>query len=101
MQFFQGVGIEESSWIDIVGICVFLLPFTFMITKLAMPLVINAYVTGEVSSNAGGLIRWPARLMIPLGFFLLTLQGLSEIIKRAAALTGHIAVTADYERPLQ
>jgi TRAP-type mannitol/chloroaromatic compound transport system permease small subunit len=74
--------------IDIVGICLFLLPFTFMITKLALPLVINAYVTGEVSSNAGGLIRWPVFALLPLGMLVLAIQAVSELIKRIAFLQG-------------
>ena len=74
--------------IDIVGICVFLLPFTYMITKLAMPLVINAYETQEVSSNAGGLIRWPVFALLPTGMLLLALQAVSELIKRIAFLQG-------------
>jgi TRAP-type mannitol/chloroaromatic compound transport system permease small subunit len=79
---------RTQIWIDIIGICVFLLPFTFMITKLALPLVINAYVTGEMSSNAGGLIRWPVFALLPLGMLLLAIQALSELIKRIAFLQG-------------
>ena len=79
---------RTQIWIDIIGICVFLLPFTFMITKLALPLVINAYVTGEMSSNAGGLIRWPVFALLPLGMLLLAIQAMSELIKRIAFLQG-------------
>jgi TRAP-type mannitol/chloroaromatic compound transport system permease small subunit len=79
---------RTQIWIDIIGICLFLLPFTFMITKLAMPLVINAYVTGEVSSNAGGLIRWPVFALLPLGMVTLAMQAVSELIKRIAFLQG-------------
>ncbi len=79
---------RTQIWIDIIGICVFLLPFTFMITKLALPLVINAYVTGEMSSNAGGLIRWPVFALLPLGMLLLAIQAISELIKRIAFLRG-------------
>ena len=79
---------RTQIWIDIIGICVFLLPFTFMIIKLALPLVINAYVTQEVSTNAGGLIRWPVFALLPLGMFLLAIQALSELIKRIAFLQG-------------
>jgi TRAP-type mannitol/chloroaromatic compound transport system permease small subunit len=57
---------------------------------LSWPIFVNAWVSGEMSSNAGGLIRWPARLMIPVGFFLLMLQGVSELIKRVAFLRGLI-----------
>lgn len=79
---------RTQIWIDIVGICVFLFPFIYMIIKLSMPLVINAYVTGEVSSNAGGLIRWPVFALLPAGLLLLGLQGISELIKRIAFLKG-------------
>jgi TRAP-type mannitol/chloroaromatic compound transport system permease small subunit len=81
---------RTQVWIDIVGICVFLFPFIFMIIKLAMPLVINAFVTGEMSSNAGGLIRWPVFALLPTGLALLGLQGVSELIKRIAFLKGLI-----------
>lgn len=81
---------KVQIWIDIVGITCFLFPFIFMIIKLAMPLVINAYQTGEMSSNAGGLIRWPVFALLPLGLTLLGIQGLSELIKRIAFLQGLI-----------
>lgn len=79
---------RTQIWIDIIGICVFLLPFTFMIIKLAMPLVINAYDIQEMSSNAGGLIRWPVYALLPLGMLCLAIQGISELIKRIAFLKG-------------
>ena len=81
---------RAQIWIDIIGICVFLLPFVYMIIKLAMPLVINAIETGEVSSNAGGLIRWPVLALLPLGMLLLGIQAISELIKRIAFLQGLI-----------
>jgi TRAP-type mannitol/chloroaromatic compound transport system permease small subunit len=81
---------RTQIWIDIVGICFFLLPFVFYIIKLAMPLVINAFVTQEMSSNAGGLIRWPVFALLPLGLLLLGVQALSELIKRFAFLQGLI-----------
>jgi len=61
----------------------------------------NSYAVGEISANAGGLLRWPVKILIPLGFLLLALQGVSEIIKRVAALTGRIRLDARYERPAQ
>ena len=79
---------RTQIWIEIVGICLFLFPFVYMIIKLAMPLVINAYVTNEMSSNAGGLIRWPVFALLPLGLLLLGVQGISELIKRVAFLRG-------------
>jgi len=78
-----------QNWIDIFGILVFLLPMAGIIAWLSWPVFMNALNTGEMSSNPGGLIRWPVRLMVPLGFALLILQALSELIKRVAFLTGH------------
>ena len=75
-------------WIDIVGIVCFLFPFVFTVIALSMPLVIRAWNTGEMSSNAGGLIRWPVFALLPIGFTLLGLQGVSELIKRLAFLQG-------------
>lgn len=81
---------RTQIWIDIVGICVFLFPFIYMIITLSMPLVINAYVSKEMSSNTGGLIRWPVFALLPLGMLLLGIQGVSELIKRIAFLQGLI-----------
>jgi len=80
----------RTLWVDIFGLVLFLLPMSIIIMRLSWPVFVNAYQTGEVSVNAGGLIRWPARLMVPVGFFLLTLQGISELIKRIAFLMGRI-----------
>jgi TRAP-type mannitol/chloroaromatic compound transport system permease small subunit len=79
-----------QTWIDIVGLVLFLLPVTLLITWLAWPLFWRAYESGEMSQNAGGLIRWPVFLLLPVGFALLTLQGVSELIKRIAFLMGLI-----------
>ena len=81
---------RTQIWIDIIGICLFLLPFVVVVFRLVMPLVIRAYEMGEMSSNAGGLIRWPVFAMLPLGLTLLGLQGVSELIKRVAFLKGLI-----------
>jgi TRAP-type mannitol/chloroaromatic compound transport system permease small subunit len=76
--------------VEIFGLLVFLLPFVYALTKEVMPLVIKAYVSGEMSENAGGLIRWPVYALVPIGMALLGLQGISEIIKRLAFLEGLI-----------
>ena len=81
---------RTRAWIDILGTLFFLLPIAIFIMKLSWPMFMNAWNSGEVSANAGGLIRWPARLMIPVGFLLLILQGFSEMIKRIAYLKGLI-----------
>ncbi|HVC12804.1 MAG TPA: TRAP transporter small permease subunit [Burkholderiales bacterium] len=86
---------RTQVWIDVFGIIVFLFPMATIIMWLSWPVFVNAFVSGEVSANAGGLIRWPARLMVPVGFFLLVLQGVSELIKRIAFLMGLIPDPAE------
>lgn len=86
---------QTRAWIDVFGTVFFLLPISLYIMWLSWPIFMNAWVSGEMSSNAGGLIRWPARLMIPVGFFLLSLQGVSELIKRIAFLRGLIPDPAE------
>jgi TRAP-type mannitol/chloroaromatic compound transport system permease small subunit len=81
---------RTQIWIDVFGLLFFLLPMTLFILWLSWPVFMNAWTSGEISGNAGGLIRWPARLMIPVGFFFLSLQGFSELIKRIAYLKGLI-----------
>ena len=77
-------------WIDIVGFIFFLTPVCLAILYYGIPFFLQAYRSGEVSGNTGGLIRWPVYAMIPLGFSLLLLQGWSELIKRIAFLQGRI-----------
>lgn len=79
---------KARNWIDIVGIIVFLWPLCLLFIKLSWPLFANAWESGEMSQNAGGLIRWPAYLLIPAGMALLFLQSVSELIKRFAFLKG-------------
>ena len=76
--------------IEAVCIVLFLFPFCINVITLVWPLVVKAYLTGEMSSNAGGLIRWPVFALVPVGFVLLMLQGVSELIKRIAFLRGLI-----------
>ena len=78
------------AWIDIVGGLVFLIPMCLVILWGAVPFALDSMTSGEMSSNSGGLIVWPAKLLIPVAFFLLLLQGCSEIIKRFAFLKGLI-----------
>jgi TRAP-type mannitol/chloroaromatic compound transport system permease small subunit len=81
---------RTQLWIEIVGTVLFLMPMAVLILYLSWPVFMNAFMNKEVSSNAGGLIVWPARLLLPVGFFLLVLQGLSELIKLFAILMGLI-----------
>jgi len=88
---------RAQAWIDIIGTLFFLFPMAILIMVLSWPVFTLAYESHEMSTNAGGLILWPARLMVPIGFLLLVLQGLSELIKRVAFLRGLIADPS--ERP--
>lgn len=81
---------KTRDWIDLAGHIVFLLPFTCLMFYLSVPWFIKSFKSGEVSQNAGGLIIWPVKIMVPLGFALLTAQGISEIIKRIAVIRGDI-----------
>lgn len=92
---------KAPVYVDLMGLIVFLLPVMFTLTWLSFPLFVKMYVTGEMSSNAGGLIRWPAMLLLPLGFGWMFLQGLSEIIKRVAYLQGKFEMDTHYEKPVQ
>ncbi len=88
-------------WIDLLGLVFFLLPVMTVLLYYSWPLFLSMYRSGEVSSNAGGLVRWPAMLLLPLGFTLVGLQGLAEIIKRVGWLTHTHEMDIHYERPLQ
>lgn len=81
---------RAKNWIDVIGIVLFLWPMSLIIMWLAWPVFVDSYVRHEVSTNAGGLIIWPARLMVPVGFALLLMQSVSELIKRVAFLAGRI-----------
>jgi len=91
---------RAQAWIDILGTLLFLMPVALTILWLSLPVFVDAYQRHEVSTNAGGLIIWPARLMVPIGFLLLVLQGISELIKRIAFLRGMIPdPTEKHEEP--
>jgi TRAP-type mannitol/chloroaromatic compound transport system permease small subunit len=98
---YMSVSDRARLWIDLFGIILFLLPFTIFLTWLSWPIAARAFQTGEMSSSAGGLLRWPVRMVICAGFALLALQGISELIKRIAALRGVIDLSTDYEKPQQ
>ena len=80
---------RTNAIIDVIGIVVFTIPLAIIMIDLAWPYFMRAYDSGEMSQNAGGLIRWPVILLIPLGFALLLMQAVSELIKRIGFLTGH------------
>jgi TRAP-type mannitol/chloroaromatic compound transport system permease small subunit len=79
---------KAQTWIDILGTVFFLLPMTLLFIYLSWPIFVRTFTHNEISTNAGGLWIWPARLLVPIGFTLLALQGFSELVKRVAFLTG-------------
>jgi TRAP-type mannitol/chloroaromatic compound transport system permease small subunit len=98
---YGNVSPRTQIWIDLLGGIFFLMPAMVIIGWMSWPVFLDSFLTGEMSNNAGGLLRWPIKLFLPLGFALLALQGLSEIIKRVAALMGRYDLAARYEKPLQ
>jgi TRAP-type mannitol/chloroaromatic compound transport system permease small subunit len=99
--FYGRLSGHGKVWVDLFGLCFFLVPVMTAMLYLSLPLFLQMLRTGEMSNNAGGLIRWPAMLTLPLGFSMVLLQGISEIIKRVAWLMNRIELDIHYERPLQ
>ena len=98
---YTNVSTRAQMGIDIFGFILFLLPATIILAYLSWRVFQLSWEQNEVSANAGGLLRWPIKIFLPLGFALLSLQGLSELIKRVAMLTGRMKADLHYERPLQ
>ena len=94
---------RTNAIIDALGLVLFTIPLSVIMINLGWPVFYNAFVSGEMSQNAGGLIRWPVILLIPLGFSILILQSVSELIKRVAFLTGHLAepFTVEHEKSVE
>ena len=90
-----------AVYIEIFGLVLFLLSVMILLSWLSFPLFLKMLMTNEMSSNAGGLVRWPAMLLLPVGFIWMTLQGISEIIKRVAYLQGKFEMDTHYEKPVQ
>ncbi len=88
-------------YVDLLGLVLFLMPVMLLMTWLSFPLFLKMYQSGEMSNNAGGLIRWPAMMLLPVGFFWICIQGVSEIIKRVAYLQGKYEMDTHYEKPVQ
>jgi len=102
VDLFYGIASERTRiWIDIIGGLTFLLPICVILIYFTWPWFVESWRIGEGSSNAGGLIRWPVKLVLPVGFALMALQGISELIKRIAALEHLIEAEFKYEKPLQ
>ncbi|MSQ56471.1 MAG: TRAP transporter small permease subunit [Limnohabitans sp.] len=92
---------RAKVYIDLMGLIFFLIPVMMLLMYLSYPLFTDKFHSGEMSSNAGGLIRWPVWLMLPLGHLMVLLQGISEIIKRVGWLTNQYEMNLVYDRPLQ
>ena len=89
---------RAQAWIDIIGSLFALLPVVLIITWYSWPSLVNSWNLQEHSSDPGGLIRWPVRLLIPVAFSMLALQGISEIIKRVAFLKGLVPNPAEQKK---
>ncbi len=99
--FYGPLSTRAKIWVDLLGLLIFLMPATLYLLYLCIGPAAAAFHSGETSPNAGGLVRWPARMALPIGFAFVALQGISEIVKRIAMLTGHLPAESQYERPLQ
>lgn len=98
---YGSVSERTRTWIDLLGGIFFLLPMCVLMIYFTWPWFVDSWVTNEGSNNAGGLPRWPAKLMIPLGFALVGLQGFAEIIKCVLVFTHGYVREFAYEKPLQ
>jgi TRAP-type mannitol/chloroaromatic compound transport system permease small subunit len=98
---YGNVSERSRTWIDLIGGIFFLMPFCILMITVTWPWFYEAWRVNEGSSNAGGLMRWPVKLVLPVGFFLLLLQAISEVIKCYAALTSNYVREFAYEKPLQ
>jgi TRAP-type mannitol/chloroaromatic compound transport system permease small subunit len=99
--FYLFLSERGQLWLDMIGTLFFLIPSCLLLAYLSWPFFMQSYSVGEMSGNAGGLLRWPIKFVIPSGFVMLALQGISEVIKRIAALKGEATIDAKYERPTQ
>lgn len=90
--FYNRFSARGQAWIDLAGGLLFLLPMAGLLAWLAWPIFMDAWMTQEMSPDAGGLVRWPVKLLLPIGFALLALQGLAEVIKRIGVLSGHLVL---------
>jgi TRAP-type mannitol/chloroaromatic compound transport system permease small subunit len=98
---YGGVSPRTKLWIDVFGFVVFLMPAVLLMIWFAIPWWEISFVQGETSANAGGLPVWPVKFLLPLGFVLLLLQGVAELIRRIAALQGLAEIDTSYAKPLQ
>ena len=99
--FFSKMTPKQQAWLDVFGGIFFLMPMALIIAWMSIPMVVNSIRIWEHSSDPGGLLRWPIKICIPLGFGLLALQGLAEIVKKTAVARGLREPRKLYERPVQ
>lgn len=99
--FYGNMTERNKLWVDVFGFVVFFFPVCVIMLEMSYPWAYASFVAGEGSANAGGLPVWPAKMLLPLGFTLLTLQGIAELIRRVAALRGVIVLDVSYEKPVQ
>lgn len=99
--FFSKMTPRQQAWVDVFGGIFFLMPMAVIIAWMSIPMVVNSFRIMEHSSDPGGLLRWPIKIVIPIGFALLALQGVAEIIKKYAIATGVREPGKLYERPVQ
>src|SRR5260221_5808310 len=98
---YANLGPRTCAWIDLLGTLFFLMPAALIIAWMSAPIFWESFTNGEMSSNAGGLIRWPVKIILPVGAALLALQGFAEIVKRVGYLRGEYDMDTHYEKPLQ
>lgn len=98
---YGAVSERTRTWIDLFGGLLFLIPMCLMMITITWPWFVESWRINEGSTNAGGLVRWPVKLVLPVGFFLLLLQAIAEVIKCYAALTSNYVREFAYEKPLQ
>ena len=98
---YSWVSDRTRLWIDALGFAFIFMPVLFVLASISWPFFIRSFLQGEYSSNSGGLIMWPIKFFIPFGFSFLLVQGVSELIKRVAALMGRYTLDHEYEKPVQ
>jgi len=101
---YSNISERARLWVDVFGFIFFMLPAVLLLAWMTWPFFVDSFVRNEGSPNAGGLLRWPVKILLPIGFFLLSLQGFSELIKRIALLRGvqpDAEVVVEYHRPEQ
>ncbi|WP_088348709.1 MULTISPECIES: TRAP transporter small permease subunit [Rhodomicrobium] len=98
---FTNYSVRRKAMVDIFGLIFFLLPTAIVIADMSIPMIVNSIKINEMSSDPGGLLRWPVKLLIPLGFILLAIQAVAELIKKIAIVKGLRTPVKHYERPVQ